>query len=139
MNNSDTSNLNKIVLFDGVCNFCATSVQFIIKHDKTGSLKFASLQSALGQQLLTAYNMPKNLEGVVFIEDNKAYFKSAAAFRIGHYFGGFWRILNVFSILPLFLTDFGYDIIAKNRYHWFGKKDSCMIPTPEIRSRFLDI
>ena len=134
MNNSD-----KIVLFDGVCNFCATSVQFIIRHDKTNSLKFSSLQSALGQELLTKYNMSKDLEGVVFIENNKAYFKSAAAFKIVRYFGGFWRILNVFSILPLFVTDFGYDIIAKNRYRWFGKKDSCMIPSPEIRSRFLDV
>lgn len=134
MNDSD-----KIVLFDGVCNFCATSVQFIIRHDKTNSLKFASLQSALGQELLTKYNMSKDLEGVVFIENNKAYFKSAAAFKIVRYFGGFWRILNVFPILPLFVTDFGYDIIAKNRYRWFGKKDSCMIPSPEIRSRFLDV
>ncbi|MBK9792533.1 MAG: thiol-disulfide oxidoreductase DCC family protein [Sphingobacteriales bacterium] len=134
MNDSD-----KIVLFDGVCNFCATSVQFIIRHDKTNSLKFSSLQSALGQELLTKYNMSKDLEGVVFIENNKAYFKSAAAFKIVRYFGGFWRILNVFSILPLFVTDFGYDIIAKNRYRWFGKKDSCMIPSPEIRSRFLDV
>ncbi|HNY55809.1 MAG TPA: thiol-disulfide oxidoreductase DCC family protein [Chitinophagales bacterium] len=134
MNDSD-----KIVLFDGVCNFCATSVQFIIRHDKTNSLKFASLQSVLGQELLTKYNMSKDLEGVVFIENNKAYFKSAAAFKIVRYFGGFWRILNVFPILPLFVTDFGYDIIAKNRYRWFGKKDSCMIPSPEIRSRFLDV
>ncbi len=126
-------------MFDGVCNFCATSVQFIIRHDKTNSLKFSSLQSALGQELLTKYNMSKDLEGVVFIENNKAYFKSAAAFKIVRYFGGFWRILNVFSILPLFVTDFGYDIIAKNRYRWFGKKDSCMIPSPEIRSRFLDV
>ena len=133
------SDSDKIVLFDGVCNFCATSVQFIIRHDKTNSLKFSSLQSALGQELLTKYNMSKDLEGVVFIENNKAYFKSAAAFKIVRYFGGFWRILNVFSILPLFVTDFGYDIIAKNRYRWFGKKDSCMIPSPEIRSRFLDV
>jgi predicted DCC family thiol-disulfide oxidoreductase YuxK len=130
---------DKIVLFDGVCNFCATSVQFIIRHDKTNSLKFASLQSVLGQELLTKYNMSKDLEGVVFIENNKAYFKSAAAFKIVRYFGGFWQILNIFSVLPLFLTDFGYDIIAKNRYRWFGKKDSCMIPSPEIRSRFLDV
>lgn len=134
MNDSD-----KIVLFDGVCNFCATSVQFIIRHDKTNSLKFASLQSALGQELLTKYNMSKDLEGVVFIENNKAYFKSAAAFKIVRYFGGFWRILKVLSVFPLSFTDFGYDIIAKNRYRWFGKKDSCMIPSPEIRSRFLDV
>lgn len=133
------SDLDKIVLFDGVCNFCASSVQFIIRHDNTHSLKFASLQSTLGQKLLTQYNMPTSLEGVVFIENNKAYFKSAAAFKIVRYFSGFWRILNIFSILPLSVTDFGYDIIARNRYRWFGKNDSCMIPSPEIRSRFLDV
>ncbi|MFN8259741.1 MAG: thiol-disulfide oxidoreductase DCC family protein [Chitinophagales bacterium] len=134
MNNPD-----KIVLFDGVCNFCASSVQFIIRHDKTNSLKFASLQSSIGQQLLKNYNMPQGLEGVVFVESDKAYFKSAAAFRIVRYFGGFWRILIVFSVLPLFITDFFYDVIARNRYKWFGKKDSCMIPSPEIRSRFLEV
>jgi len=131
--------LDKVVLFDGVCNFCASSVQFIIKHDTTNSLKFASLQSVVGKELLEYYEMPKTLEGVVFVENNKAYFKSAAAFRIARYFGGIWRLLLVFSILPAFVTDFFYDIIARNRYKWFGKKESCMIPTPEIRSRFLDI
>jgi predicted DCC family thiol-disulfide oxidoreductase YuxK len=132
------NNLNRIVLFDGVCNFCASSVQFIIRHDKTKSLQFASLQSAIAQQLLSDYKMSKSLDGVVFVEDNKAYFKSAAAFRIARYFGGFWKILNVFSILPLFITDFFYDVIANNRYKWFGKKETCMIPSPEIRSRFLE-
>ena len=83
--------------------------------------------------------MPKNLEGVVFIENGKAYFKSLAAFRIVRYFGGIWKGLIIFSVLPKFITDFFYDIIAKNRYKWFGKKDSCMIPSPEIRSRFLDV
>ncbi|MFN8297005.1 MAG: thiol-disulfide oxidoreductase DCC family protein [Chitinophagales bacterium] len=130
---------DKIVLFDGVCNFCASSVQFIIKHDKSNSLQFASLQSTIGQQLLTDYNMSKNLEGVVFIENGKAYFKSLAAFRIVRYFSGFWKSLILFSILPKFITDFFYDIIAKNRYKWFGKKDSCMIPSPEIRARFLEV
>ena len=136
---SKVNNPDKIVLFDGVCNFCASSVQFIIRHVKTNSLKFASLQSSIGQQLLKNYNMPQGLEGVVFVESDKAYFKSAAAFRIVRYFGGFWRILIVFSVLPLFITDFFYDVIARNRYKWFGKKDSCMIPSPEIRSRFLEV
>lgn len=130
---------DKIVLFDGVCNFCESSVQFIIKHDKSNSLKFASLQSKLGNELLLKYNMPTSLDGVVFIENNKAYFKSSAAFRIARYFGGFWKILQLFSILPLFVTDFAYDIIAKNRYKWFGKKESCMLPSPEIRNRFLEV
>lgn len=90
------SDFNKIVLFDGVCNFCESSVQFIIKHDKSNSLKFASLQSTIGQQLLTEYKMSKALDGVVFVENGKAYFKSSAAFKIANYFGGFLeRIISV--------------------------------------------
>ncbi len=129
---------DKVVLFDGVCNFCESSVQFILRHDKTGSLRFASLQSEIGQQLLTAYGISHELQSVVFVESGKAYTKSAAAFRIARYFGGWWKLLLVFSILPAFITDFGYDIIAKNRYRWFGKKDACMIPSADIRSRFLE-
>lgn len=129
---------DKVVLFDGVCNFCESSVQFILRHDKTGSLRFASLQSEIGQQLLTAYGISDELQSVVFVESGKAYTKSAAAFRIARYFGGWWKLLLVFSILPAFITDFGYDIIAKNRYRWFGKKDACMIPSADIRSRFLE-
>lgn len=129
---------DKVVLFDGVCNFCESSVQFILRHDKTGSLRFASLQSEIGQQLLTAYGISHELQSVVFVESAKAYTKSAAAFRIARYFGGWWKLLLVFSILPAFITDFGYDIIAKNRYRWFGKKDACMIPSADIRSRFLE-
>jgi len=126
MNTTELKALNKIVLFDGVCNFCESSVQFIIKHDVSNSLLFASLQSPLGQQLLDYYKMPKNLEGVVFIDNQKTYF-------------GFWKSLLVFSILPIFLTDFVYDTIARNRYKWFGKKESCMLPTPELRKKFLDL
>jgi len=131
--------LDKIVLFDGVCNFCEASVHFIINNDVSRSLRFASLQSELGQQLLRHYNMPHGLEGVIFIEQQNAYFKSAAAFRIVRYFGGCWKILRVFSLLPLVVTDFFYTIIARNRYQWFGKKESCMLPSPDIQSRFLDV
>lgn len=137
MNAQELKALDKVVLFDGVCNFCDFSVQFIIKHDNTQTLSFASLQSELGQQLLDIYQMPKELEGVVFIEHQKAYFKSKAAFRIARYFSGFWKLLQVFSILPLFITDFFYDIVARYRYKWFGKKDKCMIPNQNIKHRFL--
>ncbi len=138
-NKIDVSSLDKVVLFDGVCNFCASSVQFIIQHDSSQSLQFASLQSNIGQQLLQYYKMPTSLEGVVFIENKQAYFKSKAAFQIVKYFKGVWRLLVLFQILPTFITDFGYDIIAKNRYKWFGKKESCMLPSPEIRNRFLEV
>lgn len=137
MSNINLQQYDKLVLFDGVCNFCEASVQFIIKHDKTNSLKFTSLQSEIGQQLLIHYKLSTAIEGVVFIENNIAYFKSKAAFKIANYFGGFWRVLQLFSILPTSLTDFAYDIIANNRYKWFGKKESCMLPSPDVRSRFL--
>lgn len=131
--------LNKIVLFDGVCNFCNSSVQFIIRNDKTNSLKFASLQSEIGQRLITTYNLSKELDSVIFIENNQAYIKSKAALKIANYFGGFWKIFQVFNVIPSFIRDFFYDIIANNRYKWFGKKDSCMLPSPEVRSRFFDV
>ncbi len=130
---------NKIVLFDGVCNFCNSSVQFIIKHDTSNSLKFASLQSSIGQELLNKYAIPKDVDSVIFIENNQAYTKSSAALKIANYFGGFWKLLQIFMIVPTFIRNFFYDIIAKNRYRWFGKKDSCMLPSPEIRNRFLEV
>lgn len=130
---------NKIVLFDGVCNFCNSSVQFIIKHDTSNSLKFASLQSSIGQALLNKYAIPKDVDSVIFIENNQAYTKSSAALKIANYFGGFWKLLQIFMIVPTFIRNFFYDIIAKNRYRWFGKKDSCMLPSPEIRNRFLEV
>ena len=132
------NDINKIVLFDGVCNFCNSSVQFVIRHDTTQSLKFASLQSEIGQQLIAKYNLSKELDSVVFIEDNQAYIKSKAALKISNYFGGFWKLFQVFNIIPTFVRDFFYDIFANNRYKWFGKKDSCMLPSPELSNRFLD-
>ncbi|MDB5227196.1 MAG: thiol-disulfide oxidoreductase [Bacteroidota bacterium] len=136
MNNSPGE---KIVLFDGVCNFCSSSVQFIIKHDKSNSLKFASLQSPTGQQLLARYHIPKEVDSVIFIDEGRAFTKSDAAFRVAKYFSGIWKASRVFLIVPASVRNFFYDIIAKNRYKWFGKKDSCMIPSPEIRDRFIDV
>lgn len=131
--------MDKIVLFDGVCNLCEYSIQFILKHDKSNSLQFASLQSTLGKQILEKYKYKQQLDGVIFIESSKLYSKSAAAFRIARYFGGYWNGLQYLSILPVFITDFFYDIISKYRYKWFGKKDTCLLPSKETSSRFLDI
>jgi predicted DCC family thiol-disulfide oxidoreductase YuxK len=133
-----SNNLNRVVLFDGVCNFCNSSVQFIIKHDKSNSLQFTSLQSKIGQELLAKYAIPKEVDSVIFIENNQAYLKSTAALKIANYFGGLWKLFQVFLIIPTFIRNFFYDIIAKNRYRWFGKKDACMLPSPEIRNRFLE-
>jgi predicted DCC family thiol-disulfide oxidoreductase YuxK len=135
----DKPSTNKVVLFDGVCNFCNSSVQFIIKHDSTNSLKFASLQSNFGQDLISKYNLSKSLDSVIYFEDFNIYIKSKAAFKIASNFSGIWKLLLIFKILPTALTDFFYDIIANNRYKWFGKSDSCMLPSKEIRDRFIEI
>jgi predicted DCC family thiol-disulfide oxidoreductase YuxK len=114
-------------------------VQFIIKHDKSNSLKFASLQSEFGQNLLKQFNLSTQLDSVIYFENNKSYIKSKAAFKIASNFNGIWKLLLIFKILPTAITDFFYDIIANNRYKWFGKSDSCMLPSKEIRDRFIEI
>jgi predicted DCC family thiol-disulfide oxidoreductase YuxK len=130
--------MRRIILFDGVCNFCDSSVKFIIKRDPKGYFKFAPLQGETGRNLLKEFDLTENLDSIVYIEDNRFYKKSAAALRICKSLKGAWRLFVILKILPSPIRDYFYDIIAKNRYKWFGKKDSCMIPTPEIRSRFLD-
>ena len=133
----NTSN-EPIILFDGVCNFCDHSVQFVIRHDKLDTFKFASLQSNVGQELLKKYNLPtENFDSFVLIRNNKCYQKSTAALQVCRGLGGIWRILYLLIVIPRPLRDGLYNLIAKNRYKWFGKKDQCMIPSPEVRKRFL--
>lgn len=130
--------MDQIILFDGVCNLCNSSVQFIIKRDTAGYFKFASLQSESGQTLLKKCGLNNNLNSFVLIENNKVYLKSSAALRVCSKLGTGWRILSIFRFLPPFIRDFLYDIVAKNRYKWFGKEESCMLPLPEWKERFLD-
>ncbi len=127
-----------ILLFDGVCNLCNGFVQFVINRDPEGHFRFAALQSATAQDLLKAHNIStKDMDTVVLVENGKAYVRSEVALRMASKFGGLWPVLGIFRILPLFIRDRIYDFIAKNRYRWFGEKDQCMIPTPELKSRFL--
>lgn len=130
--------MNSIILFDGECNFCDASVQFIIQRDQKKQFKFASLQGKAGQKLINKYNSPKNIDSLILLENNKVYYKSTAALRIAKQLKGMWKLLYIFLLVPPKIRDALYDIIAKNRYKWFGKKDSCMLPSPEMRSRFLD-
>jgi predicted DCC family thiol-disulfide oxidoreductase YuxK len=130
--------VSRIILFDGVCNLCNNSVQFIIKRDSAGYFKFASLQSETGQTLLKKHHLNTDLNSFVLIENETAYVKSSAALRVCSKLSGVWRILSIFRILPPFIRDLGYDYVAKNRYKWFGKKESCMLPLPEWKQRFLD-
>jgi predicted DCC family thiol-disulfide oxidoreductase YuxK len=129
--------VNRIVLFDGECNFCDSSVQFIIKHDPNGAFHFASIQSEIGRELMTKHQVPSDVDSLVLIEDGKAYLKSTAALRIAKQLSNPWKLTSVFLILPNSLRDKMYNYVAKNRYKWFGKRDSCMLPPPHIRKRFL--
>ncbi|MGS2761317.1 thiol-disulfide oxidoreductase DCC family protein [Sinomicrobium sp. M5D2P9] len=131
----------KIILFDGVCNLCNRSVQFVIKRDKKDIFRFASLQSSLGQKLLAERGIdPENTDSIIVIEPDVAYYtRSQAAIEIASEMGGGWPFLRVFEyILPVSLRDGLYDFIARNRYKWYGKKDQCMIPAPELKAKFLE-
>ncbi len=125
----------RIILFDGICNFCDASVQFIMKRDN-GAFKFASLQSDIGQELVTRHKL-QGIDSLVLIEEDKAYTKSTAALRIAKRLKGLWSVLYIGIIIPKPLRDPLYDLFAKNRYRLFGKKEACMLPTKEERARFL--
>lgn len=130
--------MSAIVLFDGVCNFCNGSVNFIIEHDRAGYFKFAPLQSEIGERLLAEHGIDKTeTDSVILIEDGKSYMYSTAALRIARHLDGAWRWFYIFRFVPRFLRDFFYKLFAKYRYRLFGRQDACMMPTPEIRARFI--
>jgi predicted DCC family thiol-disulfide oxidoreductase YuxK len=127
-----------VILFDGVCNFCNSSVNFVIKKDKHAVIQFAPLQSDKGRLFLRQYNYPENnLNSFIFIEEGKLYTRSTAALKVSRYLKGLWPVCYGLIIVPKFIRDGIYNWIAKNRYKWFGKKEQCMIPSPEVRKRFL--
>ena len=129
---------NPIILFDGICNLCNSSVQFVLKHDKQSIFRFAALQSEAGQLLLQKYNLSQsNFNSFVLIEDDKVFLKSTAALKVAKQMSGATKYLYACIIVPAFIRDAVYNVIAKNRYKWFGKKESCIISTPELQSRFL--
>lgn len=128
-----------LVLFDGVCNFCNFWVQFIIKRDKKAKLKFTTLQSETAKSVLLNYSInPEILTSVIFIENGKVYSQSTAALRICRHLDGGWKLIYTLIIIPSFLRDIVYNWVGKNRYKWFGKKEECWIPTPDLSERFLD-
>lgn len=130
--------MKRIVLFDGECNFCDANVQFIIKRDPVGHFYFTSLQSEKGQTLIEKYSIPREIDSLVLIENGQAYVKSTAALRIAKKLDGLWHLLFLLILIPRKLRDRVYDFIAQNRFKWFGKKeDSCALPSPEVRKRFL--
>jgi predicted DCC family thiol-disulfide oxidoreductase YuxK len=131
--------MESIILFDGVCNLCNGAVQFVIKRDKKKCFCFASLQSSQGRKLLEQYNLPlTDINSFILIEHRQVYTGSTGTLRVAKKLNGFWPLLFAFIIVPKFIRDRIYNWVAKNRYKWFGKKDTCMIPTPELRARFLN-
>ena len=134
----EISTIHHIVLFDGVCNLCNKSVQFIITHDKKKIFYFASLQSDFGQKKLQSIGIKDcQLQSIVYIQDQTAYFKSDAALHIAKSLGGKWKLLYYLHIIPKKFRDLIYSFIAKKRYKWFGKREECWLPTPELQERFL--
>ena len=130
--------MSGIILFDGVCNFCNGSVNFIIKRDTGNYFKFAPLQSEIGQKLLNKYNIDRaQTDSVVLIENGAAYTRTNAVLKIVRKLRGAWRLFYGFIIVPSFVRDYFYKQFAKYRYKMFGKTEACMLPTPEIRARFL--
>jgi len=130
----------KIILFDGVCNLCNGFVQFVIKHDKKDDFRFASLQSEYGRKVQNHLGINfSNPKSIILYQPGVAYFKkSEAVFEIIKKFGGFYRVFIIFNVFPKIFIDLIYDFVAKNRYKWFGQKDQCMLPTLELKSKFLD-
>ncbi len=131
-------NEKPVILFDGVCNLCSGSVQFILKRDTEKKFLFASLQSVYGQKLLQQFNMPvDNFNSFILYQDGKNFTKSTGALKMFEQLKG-WRWVRVLWIVPKFIRDAVYSLIANNRYKWFGKKEECWLPTPELKARFLD-
>lgn len=133
-----TSTPHPTVLFDGVCNLCDASVNWIIARDRRGLFRFAPLQSTAGERLQRAFSLDHTaLDTLVLIEDGRVYRKSGAAFRVLRHLCLPWPLFFGLIAVPPFIRDFVYDFFARRRYRWFGRKDECMVPTPEVRERFL--
>ncbi|SDZ55724.1 Predicted thiol-disulfide oxidoreductase YuxK, DCC family [Rhodonellum ikkaensis] len=125
-------------MFDGVCNLCNNSVDFVIQRDKKNRFKFGALQDVATKTLLKDYSIDSEyLDSLVLISGDQVYYKSSAALQIAKNLGGFWTFLYGLSVIPKFIRDPIYDWIAVNRYKWFGKKETCRLPSPEEKEKFL--
>ena len=131
-----------LILFDGVCNLCNGFVQFVIRHDPAGRFRFAALQSAAGQAVLAAHGLDANAiatepDSVLLELDGRLYSHSGAVLRIARELGGPWRLLLAGYMLPRPWRDAAYRFVARHRYRWFGRQESCWLPTPELKARFM--
>lgn len=127
-----------IMLYDGVCNLCNSSVRFVLKRDKAGVFRFAALQSAKAKQLLAPYEMGIGLDTIYLIEDGRVYDRSSAALRIMRRLRFPWPLMAVFLIVPKPLRDAVYNWVGRNRYRWFGRSNTCQVPDAKVQNRFLD-
>lgn len=129
---------HKIILFDGVCNLCNTSINFVIRKDKKDCFRFAALQSDIGKEYTTKFNINSTeTDSIILIDQEKVYVKSTAALQISKSLSGAYPLLFGFIIVPNFIRNWVYDFVARNRYNWYGKREVCMIPTPELKAKFL--
>jgi len=129
-----------VILFDGVCNLCSSTVQFVIKHDKKERFHFASLQSGYGQQVMQQFNLPPaTLSSFILFDGEQVFTRSTGALKVARQLNGLWPLLYGFIVIPRFIRDAVYNFIAKNRYRWFGKKEACWLPTLALRARFIDV
>ena len=130
--------MQAVIFFDGLCNLCSGAVQFVIKRDAKNLFQFASLQSEYATEVLTKFDLePQQGDSFVLLENDKVYQRSTAALRVARKLNGLWPLLYALIIIPRFIRDAVYNYIAKNRYKWFGKKESCWVPTPELKEKFL--
>ena len=138
--NFGVPNNKSLILFDGVCNLCNSSVQYVIKHDKSNKFIFAPIQGTAGKSIFEHYNIDNSkIDSIILYTPEKGIvYKSTAALKIASKLGFPTNILGVFLIIPAFIRNWVYDYIAKNRYKWYGKKEACMIPTPELKRKFMD-
>jgi predicted DCC family thiol-disulfide oxidoreductase YuxK len=132
-----------LLIYDAQCGFCDRMVQTVLRKERKKSIYFLPRQSALGQQLRKANNIPENADSMVFLEQDSdgkvhAYLHSSATLRIAKYLSGFWRLLSIGKIVPVPIRDWFYKIFARNRYRFFGRSEHCILPSPEFRSRFLE-
>lgn len=133
------ADVHPVILFDGVCNLCTASVQFVIKHDKRRLFRFASLQSSFGEKILKENNLPADtFNSFILFENDEIFLRSTAALMVAKQLNGIVKWLYTFIIFPKFIRDAVYNLIANNRYKWFGKKETCWLPTPELKELFYD-
>jgi predicted DCC family thiol-disulfide oxidoreductase YuxK len=136
---SATNASHPVIVFDGVCNLCNGFVQFVIRHDATEAFHFGALQSPKAQQLLTHFNLQDtHLKTIILIQNNTAFTQSTAVLKIAKQLRGVWQLFYVFIIIPKPIRDWVYKVVSRNRYRVFGKRDTCIVPTPELKSRFID-